>query len=115
MMSITTINAQDIVRNSINCAFFVRAAYGPARSCTSTGFADAICPANTQINIGIPPGTKIIASKGGYALGHSGVSCPYYVGLPCTPYSLTTNVGCSVLCGDYNVRLYPGLGIRVWN
>ncbi len=116
MLTTTSILAQDIVRNSTNCTFLVRVAYGPVGpGCAATGFADATVPANTQVNVGIPAGTEIKYAKGAYTLLGGGLACPFYIGLPCSPYPLAVGVLCSTPCGDYKARLYPGLGIHLYD
>lgn len=115
-MTSATLVAQDIVRNSTNCTFRVRVAYGPSSfSCAPAGFADAIVPPNTQVNVGIPAGTQILYAKGAYVVGLGGLTCPFYIGLPCSPYPLAVGVNCTTPCGDYKARLYPGVGIRLYD
>ena len=113
LLGSSTVQAQDKVRNSTNCDFRIRVAYGPIGGCTSTGIIDAIVPAGTSILLGIPPGNEIIEAKGAYAAIVP--SCAFYIGLPCTGSPLIDSVPCTLLCGDYKARLYPGTGIWIYN
>lgn len=114
LLTASTVLAQDLVLNQTNCDVFVRVAYGPTTSCTSTGFIDAVVPAGTSINMGIPAGTQILGAKGGYTASLPG--CSFLVALNCWGGPLTDFVPCSVgNCVDYKARLYPNRGIRIYD
>ncbi|MEM8907086.1 MAG: hypothetical protein AAGD05_04500 [Bacteroidota bacterium] len=113
LLGASTVMAQDKVKNVTNCDFLVRVAYGPAGSCTSTGFVDAIVPAGTSIVVGIPAGTEIIAAKGYYTVNPP--FCSFYVALTCAGGPLTDSVVCSSACNDYKARLYPGTGLLLYD
>ena len=114
LLSANTVLAQDKVRNETNCDMFVRAAYGPVGSCTSTGFIDAVVPPGTSIVLGIPAGTEIIAAKGAYTVTLP--ACAFYVALTCAGGPLADFVPCSAgNCVDYKAVLYPGIGIRIYD
>lgn len=106
-----TVVAQDAVRNNTACTFRVKVGHGPIGSCTATSFIVMDVPPFTQVNLGIPATDEIIIAKGAYLTGGSTLSCPFYIGLPCTIYPLTDAVTCFTLCGNYTATLIPGFGI----
>ncbi|MEM9822831.1 MAG: hypothetical protein AAF985_17250 [Bacteroidota bacterium] len=107
--------AQDVIKNNTDCLFRVRLAYGPVGpSCNATGFIDVFVSGGTAVNAGIPAGTEIKYTKGAYTFAGS-LSCPFYIGLSCSPYPLAVGVSCSTFCGSYKAKLIPGTGILIYN
>lgn len=111
LSAVNTASAQHEIKNGTNCDFEVKIGYALSGSCSATGFMSVFVPANTNVTVTLPAGNEIYIAKGRYA---ATMSCPFYIGISCTPYPTTVGVSCSTACGDYTAVLNPALGIKLY-
>ena len=116
MVSISSINAQEVIKNKTNCTFEVKVAYGNAGNVYDVaGFETITVAPLTQVSANVPSGFEILYAKGRPA--GTGISCAFYIGNggPCTGYSGTAVVNCSTGCNDYTADLISGFGVSLYH
>lgn len=99
-LTVSTTYAQNFLGNRTACDMEMSVVWGD-NMCNINGSFNTIVPAFSVVPIPMPATDVIVAAKGYYL----GTSCLFYVGIPCTPYSMTDFVVCSQPCGDYKARL----------
>ena len=93
LFSMQEAKAQNVINNT-NCPFYVVVGFANFGTCNIVSSTSLLVPPGTAINVPVPAGTYLVASKG-YESPFNPACGAYYVGRAGCGYAMNFNYGCT--------------------